>query len=102
IGGGSQGLDIAFQLFAEEELSDWDTTAIQGGTFEKEITAPLNGDASYKFTRSTSSSTAIIVSPAQDIAKRFRGQTCTFYFPYSYDGANDIVTAQLYDNTNSA
>ena len=102
IGGGSQGLDIAFQLFAEEELADWDTTAIMGGTFVKETVAPFNGDASYKFTRSNSSSTAIIVSPAQDVALRFRGQTCTLYFPYSYTGLNGIVTAQLYDNTNSA
>lgn len=102
IGGGGQSLDTVFQLFADEELSSWDTTASMGGVFEKETVAPFNGDASYKFTRSSSPSTAILVSPAQPVALRFRGQVNTLYFPYSYDGANDIVTAQLYDNTNNA
>jgi len=100
--GGSSSLDTVFQLTAQEVLTDWDITAIQSGTFVKETVAPFNGLASYKFTRSTSSSTAIILSPAKDVAVRFRGQTCTLYFPYSYNGLNGIATAQLYDATNAA
>lgn len=99
--GGGQSLDTAFQLYAKEDLSEWSASALIDGVFEKETVNPLNGKASYKFTRGSISATAFLVSPPQDIAKRFRGQTCTLYFPYSYNGLNGIVTAQLYDNTNA-
>lgn len=110
VGGGSASLETVFQLDASEELTDWDSgnnAAFLGGgtlagTFAKETAAPMHGDASYEFTQAAGSLNDYIASPAQDVDPRFRGQYCTLYFPYTYDGASNDIEVILYDVTNAA
>lgn len=107
-GGGGQSLDTIFQLFCEEELTDWSTgdnaTFLGGGTlagtFTKETTSPLNGDASYKYTQAASSLDDYLASPVQEVPVRFRGNIATYFFPYIYDGSSSDIEPIVWDVTN--
>jgi hypothetical protein len=110
VGGGSASLETIFQLLAEEEITDWATgdnaTFLGGGTlsgtFVKNTTNPLQGDADYKYTQAAGSLNDYLASPAQDVDPRFRGKEVTLFFPYTYDGANDDIEVIFYDVTNAA
>lgn len=109
VGGGSASLETVFQLTAEEELTDWtsgnNASFLGGGTlagtFVKETVTPLAGDASYKYTQAAGSLNDYIASAAQDVDLRFRGQVCTLFFPYQYNGNNSDITPVIYDVTNA-
>jgi hypothetical protein len=109
VGSGAGGLDVAFSLFAEEQVSTWSTgdnaTFLGGGTlagtFIRETAAPLHGNASYKYTQAAGSLDDYIASPAQPIDIRFRGNVATLTFPYLYDGASSDIEPVIWDATNS-
>jgi hypothetical protein len=108
-GGGGQSLDTVFQLFADEEITDWTTgnnatflgVGTLVGTFAKDEVTPLAGTASYKYTQALGSLNDYVASAVQDVDLRFRGQTCTLFFPYQYNGSNDDITPVIYDVTNA-
>lgn len=101
--------DTVFYLDGSDEAS-WSTGnnatflggGVLAGTLAQETAAPLAGSASYKYTQAAGSLNDYIVSPAQAVDLRFRGQTCTLYFPYQYNGNNADITPVFYDATNAA
>jgi hypothetical protein len=108
IGGGST-TGTVFELKATELISGWSTgnnaAPLGGGslagTFVKDSSTPLNGTDSYVYTQAGGSLNDYIISPAQAVARRFRGTTCTLYFPYQYDGNGSDVSVVIYDATNA-
>jgi uncharacterized membrane protein len=107
--GGGASLDTIFQLIAND-VANWstgDNAAFLGGgtisgTFAADTSTPLQGLASYKYTQAAGSLNDYGASPAQAVDVRFRGQNCTLYFPYTYDGANNDIEVIFYDATNAA
>ena len=109
-GGGSSGLSTVFQLTADELITAWSTgnnaSFLGGGTisgtFAYDISTPLHGAASYKYTQAAGSLNDYISSATQPVDIRFRGQTLFLSFPYQYDGSTSDIQIILYDVTNSA
>lgn len=109
--GGGQSLDTIFQLTGMD-FSQWvsgnNATFLGGGTlagtFASETAAPLNGISSYKYTQTASpgSLNDYVASPVQEVPLRFRGQTNTVVFPFTYNGSNNDIVPVMYDVTNSA
>jgi plastocyanin len=110
--GSSQSFDTVFALDASD-ASTWSTgknaSFLGGGTisgtFAANTSSPLNGTSDYKYTNNTSSATSgfdYFACPAQSVPVRFRGQTVTLYFPYTYNGANNDIRVVFYDATNGA
>jgi hypothetical protein len=110
IGGGAGGLTTAFQLIAEENITDWstgDNASFLGGgtisgTFAKNAATPIQGLASYKYTQAAGSLNDYMASAAQSLDRRFRGRECTFTMSNSYDGALGDIEVIFYDVTNTA
>lgn len=108
-GSGSQSLDTVFQLIGTD-ISSWSTgnnASVLGGgtisgTFAAETSNPMNGTVSYKYTQAAGSLNDYFMSPSQAVSPRFRGQTCTLYFPFTYNGASNDIELVFYDVTNSA
>ena len=107
--GGGQSLDTIFQLTGAD-FSQWvsgnNASFLGGGslagTFTSETVAPLNGISSYRYTQAAGSLNDYIVSPVQTVPLRFRGQTNTASFVFSYDGNNNDIVPVIYDVTNAS
>jgi hypothetical protein len=108
IGGGSS-TGTVFELKATELIGGWSTgnnaAPLGGGslagTFVKDSSTPLNGTDSYIYTQAGGSLNDYILSPAQAVARRYRGTTCTLYFPFQYDGNGGDVSVVIYDATSA-
>jgi len=109
VGSGASSLDDIFQLIGDD-VSSWskgNNAAFLGGgslagTFATDSVAPLNGLQSYKYTQAAGSLNDYIASPAKSVPLKFRGQTCSLSFPFSYTGTTNDIQIVLYDVTNSA
>lgn len=109
VGGGSGSLETIFQLLGDD-VPDWSTgdnaTFLGGGTlagtFVADTSTPLQGLSSYVYTQAAGSVDDYLAAPTKAVDLRFRGQECTLYFPYSYDGANNDIEVIFYDDTNNA
>jgi microcystin-dependent protein len=109
VGSGASSLDDIFQLIGDD-VSSWskgnNATFLGGGslagTFATDSVAPLNGLQSYKYTQAAGSLNDYIASPAKSVPLKFRGQTCSLSFPFSYTGTTNDIQIVLYDVTNSA
>lgn len=109
VGSGSSGLETIFQLVGDD-LSQWSSgnnatflgAGSLSGTFQVTTLSPLNGIQSYKYTQGASSLNDYIVSPIKSIPIRFRGQTNTISFVFSYTGNTNDIVPVLYDVTNSS
>jgi hypothetical protein len=109
IGSSNTNPEILFQLMGLD-ISGWSTgdnsTFLGGGTiagtFESDISTPLQGTASYLYTQAAGSLNDYMATPAKSVDLRFRGKEVTFYFPYSYDGADNDIEVIFYDSTNAA
>lgn len=100
--GGGGGLNSYNSFVADNDpYADWDTTWLANATFGEETTAPLDGDASYLLTNVTGSVNEFLYSPDVAVPLRARGKVNGIVFPYSYDGDDDDLTVQIYDNTNT-
>jgi microcystin-dependent protein len=107
--GGGQSLDTIFQLTGLD-FTQWSTgnnatfltAGTIAGTFAQETVAPLNGLSSYKFTQAAGSLNDWIASPVQNVPLRFRGQTNTVTFPFTYNGNNNDIVPVMYDVTNAS
>jgi hypothetical protein len=110
VGASAGGLDVAFQLVANELITDWASGnnasflggGTLGGTFVKNTTTPLNGTADYRYTQAAGSLNDYIASPAQSIPVKFRGNIATVFFNYQYNGGNSDIEFVVYDVTNAA
>lgn len=92
-----ESLDEVFALRAFEDVdTQWSTNVPIRGTLTKETVDPLSGQASYKFVVGTFG--GIRYSPVVPVEKRFRGNTATLYFPYTYDGNNTTLKIHLIGN----
>lgn len=109
VGSGAASLDSIFQLIGDD-VSSWskgNNAAFLGGgslagTFAADSVAPLNGLQSYKYTQAAGSLNDYIASPVKSVPLKFRGQTCSLSFPFSYTGATNDIQIIFYDVTNSA
>ncbi len=107
--GGGQSLDTIFQLTGLD-FTQWSTgnnatfltAGTIAGTFAQETVAPLNGLSSYKFTQAAGSLNDWIASPVQNVPLRFRGQTNTVTFPFTYNGNNNDIVPVMYDVINAS
>lgn len=107
--GGSQALDTFVQLYGLEQLNTWATgdnaTFLGGGTlagtFAYNTSTPLNGTNSYQYTQAAGSLDDYLASPVQSVPLRFRGNTATLLFSYTYDGGSSDIEAVVYDVTNA-
>jgi hypothetical protein len=113
VGGGSAGAqvpDVFVQLTGSELISTWSTgdnaTFLGGGTlsgtFAYETSSPLNGVQSYKLTQAAGSLNDYVASPVQSVPLRFRGNTVSMFFPYTYNGTSSDIEPIIYDVTNAA
>ena len=109
VGSGASSLDDIFQLIGDD-VASWSTgnnaSFLGGGslagTFATDSVAPLNGLQSYKYTQAAGSLNDYIASPAKSVPLKFRGQTCSLSFPFSYTGATNDIQVVIYDATNAA
>lgn len=110
LGASTGGLDIAFQLFGNENLSTWsngnNASFLGGGSLAGTLayitSGQLNGDRSYQYTQAAGSLNDYLASPVQSIPLKFRGNNATFYFNYNYNGNSTDIEAVVYDVTNAA
>jgi hypothetical protein len=104
VGSGASSLDSIFQLIGDD-VASWSSgnnaSFLGGGslagTFAADSVAPLNGLQSYKYTQAAGSLNDYIASPAESVPLKFRGQTCSLSFPFSYTGATNDIQVVIYD-----
>lgn len=106
---GVGGLDVAFQLQGNENISTWSTGnnatflggGALGGVLAYNTSTPLNGDRSYEYTQAAGSLNDYIASPIQSIPLKFRGNFATVLVNYTYNGGNSDMELVVYDVTNA-
>jgi hypothetical protein len=109
VGANTGTLDTVFQLIGDD-VANWSTgnnaTFLGGGvfagTFVADSSTPLQGLVSYLDTQAGGSLNDYMASPTQAVDLRFRGQECTLFFPYTYNGSNNDIRVVFYDDTNNA
>jgi hypothetical protein len=91
---------IAFMQANNVAVASWQAPAT--ATLGEETTNFLSGTKSYKLTNVTGSSGDFTISPSVSVTPSQVDREIGVKFEYTYDGANDDISAQLYYSTDGS